>query len=237
MPGRFPVARAAALCLAIATPVAAETAATGADAKALLAAAVGEAEAAVASRWAFTMTIEDRSSEQAKTYIVRFDPRRPEGERWTPLSPAADVMTKEERAAFKRISGDDAADSRLVYDGLAQSIGGLSLREDAGADAVFAGPIADPDMPKAVREALVMTVRYDRAAGHVAEIAVASTKPFKPAPPAKIERMTQVQRYQRLQPDWPPLLVASSSDTAGEAMFKSFESRVETTYADFERAD
>ncbi len=202
-----------------------------------LRAAADAANAHDAQRWAFTLAYEDLTAKGGKTFKVRFDPRLAPGARWKAIEPAESALSKDERKALKKMSENDDADEALVYDDLDEAIGDAALLSLSGGDALFRISIDDPEMTQDMRAALVATARLDRAGDHVSSIEVRSTKPFKPAAIAKIEKMRQLQRYAPVGPGGVVLLVASESEAEGKAMFKSFSSKTRIAYSDFEAVD
>lgn len=202
-----------------------------------LAAAVEKARTHGEERYAFTLDFRDLGNDDQRGFRVRFDPRRPPGARWTAVDPPADEYGKAEKAAFARMAKNDDADDALIYEGLEQSLAGARLLSADADKAVFSIPVSDPDTPAAVKEALSATATLDRRKGHVAEVEIRSTKPFKPAAPVKIAAMRQLQRYEVLSPGGPALLIASESDAEGSAMFKSFASKARLLYSEIEKVE
>lgn len=203
-------------------------------AKDLLLRAADEAEAAAAQRWAFTIDYVDKREGAEKAYRLRFDPRRADEEKWTLLAPAEADLNKDEKKRLKNFRKSTQADDALVYDRMRSSIVEAALVAETGTEAVFAAKIRDKDTPKAVMEAVDMTIRLDKQTGHVAAIELEAKKPFKPAPIAKVRTFRQVSRYARVRDGWPPLLVSAESRSSGDALGKAFSAESKTTYSDFE---
>ncbi|MFN0023971.1 MAG: hypothetical protein ACKVS5_08725 [Parvularculaceae bacterium] len=199
--------------------------------------AVDVATRASAQRWAFTLEYRDVSGSDARVFRVRFDPRKPAGARWSAIEPRADQYGAEEKKAFKRMTANDDADDALVYEGLAQSLSGAKVVSVNAAQAVFSIPIADPETPAAVAEALTAQATLDRKGGHVAAVEIRSIKPFKPASVAKIKSMRQLQVYRPIAPGGPVLMHASEADAEGSAMFKAFASKARLAYSEYEAVD
>ena len=101
--------------------------------------------------------------------------------------------------------------------------------------ATFVGAVRDKDTPDSLARAVDMTMVLDKAGGYLRTISVKSKAAFKPAPVAKVERMTQIQSYEPIAPGGPALLRKAESSAAGEAMFKKFDQHVTMEYRDFER--
>lgn len=232
--------RALAIILAIvATPAARADDAVGqASAYAALAAAVDVAGAHAQERYAFTMTFANLELDAPRAYVLRFDPRQPEGARWSLLEPAEETLTKDERKNLERLKKSDAADAALVYDGLAKVVGGARLLSQDAARAVFSAPLPDDtETPKKAREALEMTLTLDRVGGHIESISLRAAKPFKPAAPAVVKELRQTRTFAAPAEGGPALLASAESFVAGEALFKPFSSHTRTEYSDIEKVD
>lgn len=221
-----------------AVPLHAQSSTANADAMDLLTVTIAQAEEAANRRWAFTMTYTDNTAEAPKTYSVRFDPTRPENDRWIALSPTMEELSKEERKSFKsRLKNANDADGMLVYDGLAKALPSARLLSDDGEKAIFAAVPADEEMPEKMREKLEMSIYLDKESGFVSQIDVNSTGSFKPAPVAKVEEFSAVQRYEMIPEFGLPLLVRADNSVSGEAMFQDFRQDTTSIYSDFVAID
>lgn len=208
------------------------------EALAALRAAISVAEKNADARYAFTLAYTELDTAEPKTYAVRFDPRLPAGARWTPVDPLREALGKDQEKRLKALQKNDDADDALIYDGLGDVLGGASLVSETPEKAVFRASLPeDGETPKAVREALEMTLTLDRAGGYIESVSIRALKPFKPAPVAKVEAMEQTQRYAPFAPGGVVLLRAADSNVSGEAMFKDFKSHSRTEYRDFEEVD
>ncbi|MEQ1929026.1 MAG: hypothetical protein ABL957_00645 [Parvularculaceae bacterium] len=205
------------------------------EARTLLDQAVAVAETHKATRYAFTLVYTDLKAPAAKSYTLRFDPRLPEGKRWSLLKPAEEALTKEERKRLKTLLKANDADDRLIYERLAPSAKEARLVAEDADTATFVGAVRDKDTPDSLARAVDMTMVLDKAGGYLRTISVKSKAAFKPAPVAKVERMTQIQSYEPIAPGGPALLRKAESSAAGEAMFKKFDQHVTMEYRDFER--
>jgi hypothetical protein len=229
------VAFAAAAFLGSVFPASAEDISKAAGAELRLAA---EKAATLAdTRFAFTATIEDRSKEGARPLTFRFDPRQPEGARWSAVSPAADQLTKDEKKMLSGFQKRDDADESIVYDDLGESLDDAKFLSGDASFATFSLPIDDEKMPKEARSALDATLRFNREEGFVEEIRVVSKRPFKPAAVAKVERMEQLQRYAPQGESGPVTLVETHSLARGKAMMKSFDQNLVVAYSAIEAVD
>ena len=186
-------------------------------------------------RWAFTMRRIEIEDGEERSFTLRFDPRRAPEDRWTLLEPSLESLSKNRKKALKQLRENGAdGDDQLVYDKLEIDFSDAALRSDDDERAVFVTSIDDEEMPKKMREAVEMIVTVNKLAAFVETIEVRSTKPFKPAPVAKLERFSQVQTYALQGDGGPALLTSSHSDVAGKAMLKKFDSKSRTEYFDFE---
>jgi hypothetical protein len=222
--------------LALAVALLASPAASAEDAREILDRVIAVAEAHGADRYAFTLVYRDMKESAGKPYSVRFDPRLPEGARWTLLTPKESELSKGEQKRFKTLMKANRADDGLVYDRLGEAAKNARLLSEDASTATFAGQIADKKTPKSVAEALEMTIVLDKRGGFVRKVAVVSKAPFKPSPVAKVERMSQTQTYEPAGPGGPALLNRSESIVAGEAMFKKFDEHVVMEYRNIEAA-
>lgn len=205
------------------------------DARALLDKAIAVADAHKTERYAFTVVYTDRNAKPAGAISLRFDPRRPEGERWTLLSPAEASLTKDQRKRFKNLRRSNDADDSLIYDRLKDTAAKATLVSEDAVSARFSGPINDPKAPVEVTNSMEMTLDLVKAGGFVRTISVASKQAFRPAAAAKVERMEQSQTYEPLVAGGPAILRGSRTIAVGEAMFKKFDQHIVMEYRDFER--
>jgi len=196
--------------------------------------AVDVAESNGDQRWAFNMRFTNNDEKKgSKSYLLNFDPRRPEGERWEAVSPKEEEFTKEEKKTFTEFEKADNADEGLVYDGLGESLDGAYVISDNDTSALIRGALNDEEMPEKVRDALQMTITFEKAAGFVSEVLVEAVKPFKPVVVAKVKEMKQTNNYASVGPNGEILLVRSRSVAKGSAMLKAFSSNTVSEYSDF----
>jgi hypothetical protein len=211
--------------------------AAGADAGAARAAlerAVAEAGAHAQTRYAFSASVIDEADPDAPPLHLRFDPRRPKGKRWSPLEGDERALGADARRRLKSLSQSDDADKSLTYAELAGSLAEAQLVSAVDGKAVFAAPLSDPQMPKAVRDSVDMQILVDVGRTYVERVEIVSRRPFKPAPVARVDSMVQTRSYAPLADGGPALLRLSRTDLTGEAMFKSINRRSRTEFFDFE---
>jgi len=202
-------------------------------------------------RWAFTQTITRDDS----ALSARFDPSRPEGERWTLLTPAQDALTDEQQAIFNLLTDDQAPDVEVIVGGdgepfdMANSfgVGAALLREDAG-EVVFGfspsegvsmsgGGDGEDQRSVEVSEHLTGEVMVSRDGPTLRAIRVYATDSFKPHPVARITRLDITMTYGEIEPGGPLALVSTSNEVAGRALFQAFEESFQITNSDFVRVD
>lgn len=200
--------------------------------------AIKDAETLGDQRWAFTMVYTNIEKDAtSQRYRLRFDPRRDEGDRWELIEPPEDTLSKKEKKAFRQISKSNNIDGSLVYNKLSENVGVDDLKSENENTAIFSGKINDDDMPEKVRDALRMEAVLNKAALFVSKISVTSSKPFSPAPGAKVNKMSQVQNYAPAGPEGEVLMTHSSSVVEGKAFFKAFSSNTTSEFSDYERVD
>jgi len=207
------------------------------SAQTALATALDVAQENAATRWAYTIVYTNNSEEDAKTYKLRYDPRKQDGRQWALLEPSADTLSKKERKQLEKMQGEKQPDDGLVYDKLEVDLDQAVLTYEDFNTAVFDVPVTDEDMPEKMRNALKMTVSVDKAGAFVKEITVESTAPFKPAPIAKVNAFIQTQRYAPVSGDGPALLRETISRIDGKAMLQSINSDTHISYSDFEAVE
>lgn len=225
------------LIVAAALAAAVSTAAESAALPAPLAEALAVAAPFRDARFAFTLRYEDLAGATPKTYVVRFDPRRPRGARWTPVEPSADALSKDDRKRLEELQKSDQPDDAFIYDRLGEGVADLTLVASEGGKAVYRGAVADPGMPKAMRGAVEMTLTVDVARKAIERVDLRALRPFKPVPVAKVDSFSQTMRYAPSAGLAAPVLAEQTAQSQGEAMFKKFATRTRFTYADVERVE
>ena len=228
------VLRIAAACsLLLMSPAAAETASEPSSA-ALLIQAAQTAKDFAKYRYAYTLDYRSSDGENEIAAKLRFDPRLEKGAQWTLLSPAEADLDKKARKALKQLQEGDTGDRPILYDGLHEVVGEADLVSETESEAVFVAQVNDDEAPK---DALEVYITLDKAGGYVSSIELKSKQPFKPAPVAKVNSLTQTQRFAAPAADGPALIATSESKLEGEAMFKSFANETFQVFSDIERID
>lgn len=225
------VAAAAATVVALSPVLAAD------DAQAQFAAAVKSAEAHAAQRFAFTATFAELSAEDPSPVSFRFDPRLPEGERWTAIGDE-EALSKAAKRRLRALRGkSDDADGALVHDGLAKAAGDVALLSETAEEASFRIAAAEADTPADVREAVAVVAVLDKKGGYIRAIEMRAERPFKPVKVARVDAFDQTQIYLPLAPSGPALLRSIETKMTGEAMFRSFSEHTRIDYSDFDAVE
>lgn len=185
--------------------------------------------------FAFTQTmVNQRSGEGAKTYVARYDPKRPKPSRWTLISAEGRAPKPKESAQLAKQGASNPVPS---YARIATWFGAPATRS-AGSDGKVIYRFASLPMgtikmgshdasADAAAEALVNT---SGKTPFVERVRVTMAKPFRMMMVAKIERVDATSLY-RMLPDGRPVIVSTNSDMTGSVLGKSgsFKSRVSYT--------
>ncbi|MEM9495357.1 MAG: hypothetical protein AAGA09_05095 [Pseudomonadota bacterium] len=213
----------------------AEASADEETALALLRDVAAEANAYEEKRFAFTVDYSAEENGEAISAVLRFDPRRPSGEKWDLIGADIDDLTKDERKRFKALQKDENGDKDITYAGVDEMLTDVSFVDETETHARFRTPLSDEDLPDGVMEAL-LTV--DKNARYISEIRVQTIKPFKPAPIAKIKSLFETLSFSPpAEEGGPVLLTRSESGAEGKAMFRKFSAKSVEIYSDIEIID
>lgn len=186
--------------------------------------------------FAFSQTTTmQRSGETMKAFVMRFDPRRPAGARWVLVSAEGRTPTAKEAAGAAKQSNSAPVPS---YARIARWFGAPATRIATGKDSVtyrfpalpkgtvkIAGHDASQDT---IAEAMV---NIAGAAPFVERVRFTSTKPFRMALVAKIERFV-FTTTNRLTADGRPVMVEGDGDMTGSLLGKAGWFKTKTVYSD-----
>ncbi len=186
--------------------------------------------------FAFTQTIANqRSGEPAKEVVLRFDPRRAKGGRWTLVSTEGRAPTTKESAEVAKQGENGVVPS---YARIARWFGAPATRVAASADKVTYRFSALPKgtlklgshdaSADTVAEAIV---NIGGAMPYVERVRFTTTKPFRMMLVAKVERMDSTTIY-RLMPDGRPVIAGSTADMSGSMLGKSGSFKLRTSFSD-----
>jgi hypothetical protein len=186
--------------------------------------------------FAFTQTFSgQRSGEPAKEYLMRYDPKRPAGSRWTLVRAEGRAPTPKEAANFAKQANKNPVPS---YGRIATWFGAPAKRVASGNGSVtyrFAalpkGTIKVGSHDASATTSAEAVVNTSGKIPFVERIRYISTKPFRMMLVAKVDRMTTTVTY-RMMPNGRPMIAGSTTDMAGSAMGKSGSFKMLAAYSD-----
>lgn len=189
--------------------------------------------------YAFRRTLSiERTGSARKLFVERFDPRRPNGERWSLESVDGRVpTTKEIEQARKAKRGPTPS-----YADIASWFGGAATRSDVSRVHVLyrfarlpAGGLKIGSHDASADTQAEALVNVAAATPYVERVRLVSTKPFRVMLVAAIDRITTNGRYVPL-PDGRVVPAESHGVVAGTLLGKSGVIRSDATYDDFQPA-
>lgn len=201
---------------------------------------LASARQAEADVYAFTQTTTvQRSSEQPKPYVMRFDPARPPGARWMLISSEGHAPTTKESAGATKQANAAPVPS---YARIARWFGAPAVRVATTKDSVT---YRFPALPKGT----LKIGSHDASADTIAEVIVntsgktafaerirfISSTPFRMALVAKIERFVFTTTHQ-LRADGRPVIQQVEGDMSGSLFGKADWFKTRTIYSDIRAA-
>ena len=194
------------------------------------------ARAVSSEDYAFTQMINSqRSGEAAKDYVMRYDPKRAKGARWTLITAEGRAPTAKEVSGFAKRANAVPVPS---YSEIAKWFGAPATRIATSKDSVtyrFAalplGTIKMPGQDISAQTSAEAVVNVAGPAPFVERVRITASKPFRIMLVAKIERFSATATYQML-PGGRPAIVANSSDLSGSMMGKSGTFKTRTRFTD-----
>ncbi len=201
---------------------------------------VASARAATDADFAFTQSFSgQQSGKPAKDYVMRYDPKRAAGSRWTLIKAEGRAPTAKEAASFAKQANKNPVPS---YGRIATWFGGPAKRIASDGDSVTyrfvslpKGTIKMGSFDASANTSAEAVVNIAGKAPYVERIRYTSNKPFRMMLIAKVETMTTVARY-RMMPNNRPMIVGSTTDMAGSAMGKSGSFKMTAAYSDIRPA-
>ncbi len=190
--------------------------------------------------WAYTETRQSNESIQ----VGRFDPSRPEAERWSLLSVDGREPTTEEIEEFLEekdgergfMSGDE--DDEEEDDGVRTMVepGSLQLIEETSTHWLLRFvPEADDEDEEKFLEKLSGTVRIAKDGRHLEYIDISADKPVKPAVGVKIRNFNTRFEFSRTLDEGPIVPVAFRFRIKGRAFLAvGFDEAQMVEFSDFE---
>lgn len=214
----------------LASPAAAEPALEH-PAAPLLIAAAAKAKTNADNLYAFTVEHWSSNGEKEATVTLHYDPRLPEGEQWTVLSPDEDHLGKDAKKALKQMRKAEIEENPVLYEKLDEMIEAAEFVEETETEAVFVAQVDEEEFPK---DALEVYITLNKPQAYVSKIEVRSKKSFKPLPIAKVDHLIQSQTFAAPEGDGPAFLASTEGVVEGEAMFKGFKQLTRQTFSDIE---
>lgn len=201
---------------------------------------VAGARAVTEGDFAFTQTFSgQRTGESAKEYLMRYDPKRAAGSRWTLIKAEGRAPTAKESATFAKQANKNPVPS---YGRIATWFGAPAKRVASGNNSVtyrFAslpkGTIKVGSHDASATTSAEAIVNTGGKTPFVERVRYTSTKPFRMMLVAKVDRMTTTVTY-RMMPNNRPMIIGSDTDMAGSAMGKSGSFKMLATYSDIRAA-
>jgi hypothetical protein len=198
-------------------------------------------------RWAYTQTIverDDKNHVRTET-VVRFDPSKPYGDQFTPLSIDGKPPTREQIKKYRQI-GEKRADQieKAEREGLTpaqKTVGELMDIEHAvplgeTADAIdYEVPLKREGNNRLPPDKFQVVVRVNKVAGGFDSIRVQLKKPMRTEVVVKIKSGQGHLQFATVDPKYPPLLTKIRGDGRGSVLFVPIGRKYEVTRTDFLR--
>lgn len=190
--------------------------------------------------WAYTETIVENGRETVR----RFDPRRPEDERWSLVSVDARPPTERERREEAERRSSDRGSSNTGSTGDAEEgeisamikPGSLSLMEETPTYALYRfEPVSDDDDDAKFQRNLDFTLKIVKDVPYVASIDMRSRGPFKPVFWMKVKEFVTTSTFEPVAAGGPVLPRTVTFRIVGRALLvKKIRATVEVSYGDYE---
>jgi hypothetical protein len=227
----------ALLCIAMCCPAGA----AGQDYPELVRQALKATEGGPTRDWAFTET----TRKDGKISVSRFDPRQPDGERWTLLTVDGREPTDgerrqmEERRKARRGGRGEEESGEADDDRLIDMIqpGSMRLLEETPTHARYSfTPTSNDEKDAALYEHVDATLLVARAGPYVAELDLRSSAPFKPAFGITVSEFVMTLAFAPVAPGEAVVPSSVFVRMAGRAMLvKAIDETVEVSFDDYER--
>ena len=183
--------------------------------------------------WAFTET----SFEDESLRIGRFDPRRPEGERWQLLSFDNRPPSIEEIEAYLEDKQYDQGDHQRDEDGVGSFVdrATLALEKETHDYWLFSFvPIPDDDDEDFMRK-LQGTLKISKQGGRLEYLDIRNHRPIRPMLGTKLKKLIMRFDFDEAVSEGPTVLVGVNVEVEGSALLLMSFSETETfTFSDFE---
>jgi len=220
----------AALCLVAAAPRAEE------DYSALLSRAVDAIDPNADRDWAYTETM----TEEGRTTVARYDPRRLSGERWVLESVDGREPTAEEAREFRDDKrNDEPSDEPRERAEVADLIGpdSLTLIEETDDHWSFSfEPVGDEDDKNfELLEYIGATLRISKRGPYLEQVKLEADEPFRPRPGVKVREFLTLLRFGPAAEGGPIVPLAADVRIRARAFFViDVDEVAEIAYSEFE---
>jgi hypothetical protein len=188
-------------------------------------------------RWAYTQTMNENGTE----VVIRHDPSRPEGQRFSVVSVDDRSPTEAEEEKYLARANENGSDDDETDDGneVRAMIDRQSLTpiEETETHTLYSfRPVADDEDDRKLYEHLEATLRLAKNPPQVEAIEMRNPKPFSLGFGIKIKQFELILTYAPVDGDVLPRTV--STRIVGRAMlFKKVEEAIGVTYSDYRRVD
>lgn len=187
--------------------------------------------------FAFTQTtVNQRSGSPDKEFVLRFDPKRAKGSRWTLQSVDGRAPTAKEASTFAKRSNAGRVPS---YAEIAKWFGAPATRVGSDKTSVtyqFAslppGTVKMPGQDMSPHISAEAVVNIASTTPFVERVRFTSNKPVRMMMVARIERFITVATYQ-MQPNGRPAPLGSIMDMTGSMMGKAGSFKLRTRFSDW----
>lgn len=188
-------------------------------------------------RWAYTQTMIENGTE----VVIRYDPSRPEDQRFSVVSVDDRSPTEAEEEKYLERANNDSSDHDESDEGneIRAMIEPESLTpiEETETHMLYSfQPVAVDEDDRKLYEHLEATLRLAKSPPHVESIEMRSPKPFSLGFGIKIKQFELILTFAPVDGDVLPRTV--STRIVGRAMlFKKVEEAIRVTYSDYRRVD
>jgi hypothetical protein len=186
--------------------------------------------------WSYTHTQENSEG----LYVGRYDPRRPEAERWVLISVDAREPTAGETKNYveqrRKEQDENAEDDGEGFESVAKD-GSIALLEETDSFWLFSfEPVADSDDDLDIMESVDGTLRVSKNGHYVAEMTLQNRGTVKLGKGVKIEKFLTRLAFAPVREGGPVLPLSIEATIKGKAfLVVKFNEKEKVTYSDFER--
>lgn len=194
-------------------------------------------------RWAYTerRLVRDEKGKVKTDTVVRYDPSRPYGEQWTPLSingkPPSAADREKYRKQGERAGRNEARGqpSRQYSLGELLEVSRASVAGETDRQLVFEIPLRAERNNRFPPEKFEVLARVDREPGVLGDIAVRLREGFRSRVVVKVKSGDGTLEFSTVHPEHPPTLTSIRGDASASILFVSVGGELELTRTDFKR--